>query len=443
VLRLTLLILLLLAPGNAMAGWKKATSDNFVVYSDGDEAALRSFTAKVEAFDSLLRIASGVSAPPTPKRLEIVLVRNVNAVGRLLGKGGKYVAGFYSPRLSGAIAVVPRIGNRANKYDLDGETVLFHEYAHHFMKQYFPNAYPVWYVEGFAEFYSTAEVTDNGTATIGKPAYHRAYGLMLSAPFPLSRMLADDTQARNAQEVDAYYGRAWLLAHMLSFSDTRRGQLDRYLKAYAKGAGDEKAATDAFGPIPALEKELDRYLASRKMKYRQFSGLETKAAKISVEALSPAQDALFIEHLNWLLGIDKSERPGFVSRVRKIAAQFPDDATALDLRAEAERLGGDDGASSALTERILTLRPDYGPALLRKAETLAEKIKESDDRSSWKAVRSLIVKANRANPDDTTALFLYYLSFRREGIEPTKIATDGAGGATHQRQEDSRSSKRA
>jgi len=422
--RLTILLFLAALPATAQAQWKRATSDNFVVYSDGKEETLRAFTAKVEAFDSLLRVMTGVQAPPAPKRLEIYLLRDANSVSRLLGKGGRNIAGFYSPRLAGSIAVVPRTGS-GSKYDLDGETVLFHEYAHHFMMQYFASAYPPWYVEGFAEFYSTAEVDDKGTASIGKPAYHRAYGLVSSTPFPVARLLSDKPAAKGPMETDSYYGRSWLLAHMLSFVDERKGQLQSYLRAYASGVPAEKAASDAFGPFPKLEKELEAYTRGR-MRYRAISGLETKAAKIAVEPLAPAHDALFLDRLNLLSGIDDTERPRFLASVRKTAARFPDSPYALDMLVEADLLEGKDKEADALNDRLIALKPDHAPALLRKAEAMADKAGDAENKAAhWKAIRALIIRANRVNNDDATALFRYYQSFLREGSDPPKVAVDG------------------
>ena len=64
--------------------------------------------------------------------------------------------------------------------------------------------------------------------------------------------------------------------------------------------------------------------------------------------------------------------------------------------------------------------------LLRKAEALADSSDYvADDKAHWNAVRSLIVKANRADNDNPVALFRYYQSYRRQGIEPSKIAVEG------------------
>ncbi len=54
----------------------------------------------------------------------------------------RHLMGFYVPRISGGLAIVDR--EKAHyAFDIDGESVLYHEYAHHYMAQYFPAAYPI------------------------------------------------------------------------------------------------------------------------------------------------------------------------------------------------------------------------------------------------------------------------------------------------------------
>jgi hypothetical protein len=57
----TVLAFVLTAP--AQASWREATSDNFIVYSDGSQAALVTFTEQVEKFDQVLRIMTRLDAP--------------------------------------------------------------------------------------------------------------------------------------------------------------------------------------------------------------------------------------------------------------------------------------------------------------------------------------------------------------------------------------------
>src|SRR5438046_2601208 len=52
------------------------------------------------------------------------------------------------------------------------QQVFFHEYAHHLQLWDARSAIPTWAVEGFAEFFASAEINKDGSVTIGKnPPY--------------------------------------------------------------------------------------------------------------------------------------------------------------------------------------------------------------------------------------------------------------------------------
>src|SRR5688500_4343027 len=89
--------------------------------------------------------------------------------------------GFYIPRASGSVAFTPRrsgLNSNGGADDLDAEKILLHEYAHHFVLQNYAGAFPAWFVEGFAEFNSTARFAKDGSIAFGIPASHRAGELM-------------------------------------------------------------------------------------------------------------------------------------------------------------------------------------------------------------------------------------------------------------------------
>jgi hypothetical protein len=151
------LLMLWLAPAQANAEWLRAESANFVVYSEGGEADLVSRVRQLEEFDRLLRMMTGTSAPPSPNKLAIYMVRGGGQLDRILG-GTTGLGGFYAASPDGIVAAVDQ-GWREDW--MTHEEVLLHEYAHHFMLQYFPGSYPAWYVEGFAEYLATVRFTDD------------------------------------------------------------------------------------------------------------------------------------------------------------------------------------------------------------------------------------------------------------------------------------------
>ena len=70
---LTLALAGLALPGVALAEWRKATTDRFVIYSEGSEADLRERTERLHRFDRLIRVPFGLPDAAPPRPLTIIL----------------------------------------------------------------------------------------------------------------------------------------------------------------------------------------------------------------------------------------------------------------------------------------------------------------------------------------------------------------------------------
>jgi hypothetical protein len=89
------LILAVLA-SPAQAGWLKAESERFIVYSDGNANQLQRFTQELESFDRLLRIRLGVNLDqPTYRKLPVYLLGSRSAMLRVRPDAPEELAGFY------------------------------------------------------------------------------------------------------------------------------------------------------------------------------------------------------------------------------------------------------------------------------------------------------------------------------------------------------------
>lgn len=168
---LTLLIVVLIAAAAAAtparADWLKGESERFIVYSDGSEAQLRTFIQDLESYDRLLRLRMGLALDEVPHRkLPIYLLRNQRQIRVIWPQADPHVAGFYHASPDDIYAVATLTGT-------GGQRTLKHEYAHHFMLQYFPYPYPAWFIEGFADYYSTA-VMERGRMMVGRYDQNRA-----------------------------------------------------------------------------------------------------------------------------------------------------------------------------------------------------------------------------------------------------------------------------
>ncbi len=414
----------------AAAAWREASSDHFLVYSEESAETLKRFAEKLERYDKAMRYIRRLPDEPVGRanRLTIYVVSSVEAVRRLAGaSAGRYVAGFYVPRATGSIAVVPRRGLGGGVLDLDAETVLLHEYAHHFLYNNYSAAYPAWFSEGFAEFHGTAEFTDDGGVGIGLPAAHRYRGLLTGNPLPVPRMMALGTERLSDAQREALYGRGWLLTHYLTFEKSRAGQLDAYLRALNAGKKGVEAATSAFGDLKQLDRELFSYLKRSKLSYLKIAPAALATGPVQVREMSRAEDAVMDLKIRSRRGVNLDQARDLAPRIRSAAAPYPDDPFVQATLAEAEYDARNYKEALAAAERALAKDPRHIDALIYKGRALmgmAVQAGAGDDKV-WKEVRRWLVAANRIDPDDPEPLLLYYESFGAAGARPTPNAVIG------------------
>lgn len=445
--KLVLLIALLFAMPAQAEDWREVETAHFKVVSSDDERSLVRFAEQLEAFHNLLRLATGLNEGNRPVvKVRVYLVPDVGVVRRLTTRTDEGLAGFYRARNEGPIALVPLSGGNTG---LSPQVVLFHEYAHHFMMQYTPVAYPSWYVEGFAEIASTASFERQGAITFGKAASHRQRSLTGSR-YPVTRLL--DGSYLTEPDFDLSYGEAWLLAHYLTFSDTRRGQLRAYLNAINNGRSPAEAASAAFGDVAAVQREVSIYLAGGSFTYRAVP-MATSGATGPVRLLGPAESALIyksveidfrtqlpdrrsgegpeVEAANAdfesRLAEANARRAIWLAELEAVASQFAEDPAGWRLLADAQCMSEQFAACLAAANQVLALAPGDVRGSVRKAEAqlgLAKDLPDAERRASVEAARVLIAEASGASPGDPLPMLLYYRSYLTERRMPPEAAIE-------------------
>lgn len=418
------------------AVWREAETTHFRIISSGDEKGLLKFAERLEYFHTLLRLATGANEANRPVvKVRVFLVPSLGDVKRLYGNSGSDVAGFYSPREDGAFAVVPR---STGDGIFTGQLVLFHEYAHHYMLQYTPAAYPAWYVEGFAEIASTASFERKGAITFGKAASHRQYELESGTSYPVSKML-DGTYLKDREKGRGWsYGDAWVLSHYLTFTDKRRGQFRSYLNGINSGKKAAEAA-QVFGDLGELQREVGSYLAGRSFPYRAVPIPEGAAGPVKLRELGLAEAALIDMTVEFerrmalpdqgkdeadpafekRLAKAKQDRGEWIAKAEALANRHPNEPSVwlflADVRCGLEEYE----ACEATANRALALSPDNGRGLVRKAEAmmgLAAGLAYDKRKEKVLAAQALLRKTNASDPNDPLMNYLFYLSFGKMGM---------------------------
>lgn len=431
-------VLLAASPAFA-ADWNRAQSDHFIVYSTGDAKGLEKYTRDLERFHRLVwNLVSRNERREQWRRLTIYILPNIDSVQRLVGPKRSGTAGFYRASKYGSFAVANRENSDAT--ELDGRSVLFHEYAHHLMFSLTSFAFPTWSIEGFAEYHSTVEFDSKGLWTLGKPPRFRANGLLLTEGVPIEHLLFEGLNKLDLEERDRFYGLSWALVHMMNHDPTRAGQMSSYLAALASGKPEREAAQQSFGDLAKLETDLNRYI-KRGIAYAKGHNPIEYTGPIELTKLDPVESRLTDLRLGLISGGDPE-------RVRKELQAFtssnpgsPDGWTLLARadwqafmrtiigreRPDQVRLEAAVAASEASLDRALALDPAHGGANLLKGELLTEKLSLRNETApeAWRGVRRYLRAANAADPTDPAALHAWYQSFVRQGLTPPQNAIDG------------------
>jgi tetratricopeptide (TPR) repeat protein len=414
----------------ALAEWREASSRHFLVYSEGGASSLQDFATKLEKFDKAMRLRLGLSDVDfgPANRVTVFLVDDRLAVQRLMSSRNRSVAGFYSGRAEGSIAVVPRSSDVRTINDLDPATILLHEYSHHIMMQNASVAYPAWFREGFAEFNSTARFEKDGSIGFGAAANHRARGLIGMAPLPIELLFDPNRRKLSQAEWEAtIYGRGWLLTHFLMFEPSRVGQLNAYIKALNNGQDSVAAAQAAFGDLKILDRQLKEYLDRRMIPYKRYPASDLTFQPIALRVLRPGEAAIMELRMRARIGVSDEEAARVARDMRKAAAPWPNDPAVQAALAEAEFDAGNLDSAEAAADRALAADPKNVDALTYRARVAMARAKAGPpgNAAAWKEARRRIALANRADPNDPEPLILFYQSFSAQGVAPTRNAVDG------------------
>lgn len=422
----TVFAAILLVVGTAAhAEWRQARSDNFIIHSEGSAEQLREFTEKLEKMHFVMRTMLNVTREPSPTPLTVFLMKNIDGVQATLPYRAGGIAGYYEHRARGPIMVGTRGSGGRYSYNIDPETILLHEYAHHFMYNYFPATHPTWYTEGFAEFWGTLRIGDKDVVEVGRPAGNRFYSFQGNRWIPIDRILGARSYADMGNDVDLIYAEGWLLLRYLFENNERSGQLKTYLELINNGSSYEEAMNKAFGKdAGALNAELREYSTHDQFPVLNVPFKPIQVGRITVRDLRPAEDALVMQEIRLGQGIAAKHARDFVDDVREIASRHQNDPYALQVLTEAERLVGNDSAALAAAERLLAVDPANALGLMHKGALQAQALgrARSTDEAAWKAARDLILAANRAAPHDPLVMEAYYDSYVAQGVLPPASA---------------------
>lgn len=413
--------------------WQASETEHFIIYSNSPPERVLKLATELESYDKLMRMATGINEDIGPVKVRIYEVDGLYDVQRALGLD-QYsgVAGFYESNSLGPYLVTPRTTGYEGE-DFGPGLVLHHEYAHHFMLQYFPSSYPGWYTEGFAELIGSSKILPDGRIGYGMPAKHRGHDIV-SDWAPLQDLLTKD----KVYGVD-WYAQGWALTHFLTFDKTRSAQFHQYLDALRVGKTQQEAAK-VFGDLGVLNREARTYVGNGVFEYRPVKVeisqpviQRTRPMSAGEAALVPEVIAFRDEPLDDIKKDGEREherqlREANLNRIREKAKLYPSDTFALSFLAEAEYAAGNYTEAESAADRLLAIDPNDVRGLARKSILLARRSAQLQGAARTSGIaeaRQMAIKANKLNPDEALPYIAFYESFHLAGEKPTAAAVLG------------------
>jgi tetratricopeptide (TPR) repeat protein len=415
---------LLLLPGAARAEWRAVETQHFIIYTQSDDKDALRLATRLETVDGLMRLASNISDNVEPVKVRIYEVGTNGDVETALGLTDSGIAGFYNSNILGPFAVTPH-STTFHAGDFSPELVLHHEYAHHFMLQYFPATYPQWYVEGYAELVGSSKIQPDGKIAYGFPARHR--GNQIAAEWmPLDELFL--TPPEKLRDYDVY-GQGWAMTHFFTFSKERGPQLRAYLHALSVGKSPAEAAK-VFGDLKQLNRDARTYVLTGAFDYKLVTVpiaqpvIEaTRPVSPGEAAMIPAVIAFRDDELSFYRKAgdrdhEKHLRDANLEKAHDIARRYPNDPFVHAFVSVAEYSAGNYAAGEAAADRALALDANNLRALVIKSLTLAKQAGALSGQARAAKVqqaRQLAIRAQHADQNDPLPLYALYETYHLAG----------------------------
>ena len=262
----------------AKDNWISIRSKNFFLVGNASEKEIRKVALKLEQFREVLTHALPNIRFTSPVPTTVVVFKDNRSYAPF--KPHANTAGYFqagpdvnyitlTTEVPGGDSFYVRPGGRDPAYE-----VIFHEYTHLLVNNTFDNA-PLWFNEGFAEYYSSFIISDDQKIVLGRNIGEHVYLLRDNKMLPLKTLFTVDHKSphyNEAKKQGIFYAQSWALVHYLLIGKAgKTEQLAKFLDLLNAHVAVEDACKQAFGmPLEAMEKELRNYVNQNR--YNELTG---------------------------------------------------------------------------------------------------------------------------------------------------------------------------
>jgi hypothetical protein len=206
--------------------WLEIHSSHFSIVTDADKKQGCQVAQHFEEIRAVFGALVGKDKINVPIALQIIAFRG--------GKELRQFAPLWKEQLTDIEGVFHPETDR-NFIIIDSSTdkiwpVVFHEYAHYLLHGNYPPM-PLWFDEGFAEYFSTVKIVDNA-AEIGHPPENAEHVLGAKKLMPITDLFSvepdSDIYREKGERRNLFYMQSWLVVKYL-YDNGQIPQVSEYL----------------------------------------------------------------------------------------------------------------------------------------------------------------------------------------------------------------------
>ncbi len=421
------------------SNWVKAESAHFTVFSDLNAKTAEAYLTKLEQYRYILSGFYGITKEDdaTTPKLRVYFVDTLADLRQTSPGIDENIAGYFKSCAEGqgAVAlykddVIRETKDVKAQQENPSQAILFHEYAHDFMFQHGAGeAYPPWFVEGFAEFYSTTKIQGD-EAIVGMAFSWRVNSLgYQGASIHYDDLLRDTWRPKKPgltrdYAENAFYAESWLLTHWILSDPRRNAQFQTFIDAYRKHEDPVVAFERTFGvKVKDLDHILETYFDH--MKAQVYRIRDMPAPKVVTTTLPASAGKLLLWDAATRMCPAHNDRPDFLTKIRTEAAKYPDDAFAQDVLARAEIVIGDEWKALDYLKARIAAHPDDAEAQYMLGQTwylmtVHKHIVDGETADSQRqAARAALGRSYQLDPLYAPDLYYYSLALEVPGQAPS------------------------
>lgn len=429
------------------SNWFKAESQHVVVYSDTSKDEAMRLLNNLERLDYLLRVyTKGYDktgdAGPRLTLYYAARIEDFNGLGLSQPAGA---VGLYTGCAAGAQGFAVQLHpledldsvQLAKGPQDDSLSHVFEAYARHFLYRHTDIRAPIWFIDGFAQYFSSVRFTDAQMVVGRTPSALGGYLHFIDDGHRYSLDYRDvleqnDSEGNNyAREAGVkleFESRSWLLMHYILSSEDNRRRLGAYLKAFYDGTPSVQAFENSFGiRLADLSTTLWRYRL-QSIKVLTVDQPALPRASVNFTGLPQAAGNVVLLDAALKACPARAAQDKLLAAVRAEAAAAPRDATTQLALARAEIDAGRASAALPYLDQALA-KDEANPELQLLAGLAYLRMAEGDDdgaRATHLAgARRHLARARELDPLAPSVALAVLRADLASGGEPSQAALDG------------------